>query len=162
MGSREPRVSRTSLLLDSNLLLLLCIGSYDIDLIPTFKRVADYSIRDYGILAEFALGFRNLIATPHILTEVSNLANSLPSYLKAQWFGHFAGRIARIEERHIPASDLIGLTEFSTFGLTDTAITALAASTWLLTADNRHGAHLRRRQLCALSLNELRVAYQAG
>ena len=148
-------ISRSSLLLDSNLLLLLVIGTYDLRLVDTFKRVSNYSASDFAILARLISGFRNLLATPHVLTEVSNLANSLPWSIKADWFNHFSRRITRLEERHIPAANLASLPEFSVFGLTDAALFELAKSTLLVTADERLASHLRRRELFVLGFNEI-------
>ncbi len=153
------QISRRNLLLDSNLLLLLTIGSYNRGLIATFKRVGSYNLRDYELLERLVAGFRDLIATPHILTEVSNLANSLPLPLKAFWFDHFAARITRIEERYIPAVELAAMPEFSTFGITDAALSLLAKGTLLVTADDRLCSHLQRRQLLAISFNQIRSSY---
>lgn len=152
-------ISRQNLLLDSNLLLLLMIGSYNRNLIASFKRVDSFNLWDYELLERLVTSFRDLVATPHILTEVSNLANSLPVPLKTFWFDHFALRIARIEERHIPAAELLALPEFSVFGITDAALALLAKGTLLVTADDRLCSHLQRRQLLAISFNQVRSSY---
>lgn len=163
MKDLEPpllrQISRQNLLLDSNLLLLLLVGSYNRSLIASFKRVGSFSLRDYELLERIVAGFRDLVATPHILTEVSNLANSLPVPLKEFWFDHFALRIARIDERYIPAKELVTLPEFSIFGITDTALALLAKGTLLVTADDRLCSHLQRRQLLAISFNQMRSSY---
>jgi len=152
------RWPRKELLLDSNILLLLAIGAYDPRLVGVFKRVSDYTLQDYEMLRDFAADFRELVATPHILTEVSNLANSLPANIKPAWFSDFSERITRIEERNLPAAELAALPEFLIFGLTDAALPQLAESTFLLTAENRLCDHLQRRKLHAMSFDEPRVA----
>ena len=65
--------SRT-LLLDTNLLLLLFIGGKDTLLIPKSKNLSEYTEDDYDLLAEIVnSSFDRLVTTPHIMTEVSNL-----------------------------------------------------------------------------------------
>lgn len=60
-------------LVDANLLLLVMIGSFDRDLIASFKRTCAYSIRHYDLLVRLLGYFSTVVTTPHILTEVSNL-----------------------------------------------------------------------------------------
>jgi hypothetical protein len=148
------------LLLDSNLFLLLAIGSYDTGLIQTFKRVGHYSLADYKILAHFASGFRDIIVTPHVLTEVSNLANSLQPHVKGRWFDHLSMRIAEVEERQVPAEELAALPEFRIFGLTDAALSFLADTLVVATADERLRSHLQRRGLQAIGFDEIRARYR--
>jgi hypothetical protein len=137
---------------------MLAVGSYDRHLIHTFKRVNAYTFHDYETLERFARGFRDVITTPHILTEVSNLANSLPYYAKQGWFDHFSQRIKDMEERQIPARELVKMSEFSAFGLTDAALSLLATNVLLATADERLCTHLQRNGLLAISFNEIRAA----
>jgi hypothetical protein len=160
--SLPRRLPRRDLVLDSNLLLLLLIGSYNRDLIATFKRVGAYSDGDYDMLRRLVAGFQNLVSTPHVLTEVSNLANSLPSPLKSFWFDHFANRISGIEERSAPAGVLAAMPEFANFGITDAALARLTQTTLLVTADDRLCSHLRRRSLLAISFNDVRSGYSQG
>jgi hypothetical protein len=153
------RFPRRDLILDSNLLLLFLIGSYDREPISSFKRVRAYSSDDCEILRRLVAGFRNLISTPHVLTEVSNLGNSLPSPLKAFWFDDFAIRLCGIKERNVSAIELAALPEFANFGLTDAALARLAETTLLVTADDRLCSHLKRRNLLASSFNDIRIEH---
>lgn len=157
-----PKPTSSHLLLDSNLLLLLTVGSYNQHLISTFKRTGNYTADDYQILRHFASDFRHLVTTPHILTEVSNLANSLPYYVKEEWFVHFSGRISDLDEHDIPARDLARTPEFGLFGLADAALSLLAKSTLVATADDRLCDYLHRRNLHAISFNEIRAAHLSG
>jgi len=146
-----------NLLLDSNLLLLLAVGSYDLELIRSFKRVSDYTVKEYEIPKRFAPGFREVISTPHILTEVSNLANSLPAYIRPAWLAHFSQSVGGMEERHLPAVELMEAPEFAIFGLTDAALSRLSETVLLATADERLCSYLQRRNLFAISFNEIRA-----
>ena len=64
---------------DTNLLLLFLIGSYRVDLIRRFKRTQRYFPDDFHLLRRFLSEFRQIVVTPHILTEVTNLALQLPA-----------------------------------------------------------------------------------
>jgi hypothetical protein len=150
---------RRRLLLDSNLLLLIMAGSYDLRLIGTFKRLSGFTARDFDILTLLISEFERLVCTPHILTEVNGLANQLPSWLKRKWNDHFSHGIGLLEERHIPAVALSGLPEFRNFGITDAALSSLATETLLITVDDRLRSHLQRRQLFAASFDEIRAIY---
>ena len=81
--SAAPSVYRwEGLLIDSNLLLLLFVGLRDRDRIQKFKRTAQFTIRDFERLAAFIRRFKEVVTTPSILTEVSNLLGQLPESLK--------------------------------------------------------------------------------
>ncbi len=78
---------RQGLLIDSNLLLLLFVGQYDPTRIQKFKRTDQFTVGDYELLADYVEQFRELVTTPSILTEVSNLLGQLPENLRY----HFGG-----------------------------------------------------------------------
>jgi len=149
-------------LLDSNLLLLFVSGSVDFAVLSRFKRVSRYSPDDYELLARLLSSFRRLITTPHILTEVSNLANSLPGNMKARWFEKFAslvtvtGEMPHIDEEWIPADRLARLPEFIVFGITDAALSLVALKVLVVTEDYRLSGVLRSRDLPVLNFNDLR------
>ena len=153
------RFPRRAILLDSNLLLLTMVGSYDPKLIGTFKRLNDFTVRDFEILTLLTSEFQTLVSTPHVLTEVNGLANQLPSWIKIEWHDHFARGIKLLEERHILAAELSSLPEFRIFGITDAALSLMAGETFFVTADNRLRSHLQKRSLFAVSFDEIRAVY---
>ena len=77
-------------LLDTNLLLLFLVDSYERKRIRNFKRTSTFSEEDFDLLAAFLQAFKKILTTPHILTEVSNLAGSLPDHLQSSWSKHFS------------------------------------------------------------------------
>ena len=76
--------------IDTNILLLLFIGTYDKHLITTFKRTKQYTEDDYDIL-QTSLEGKTLVTTPNILTEISNFAFQLKLQITTfkQRFLHF-------------------------------------------------------------------------
>ena len=149
-----------SILLDSNLLLLLLIGSFDVTLIPSFKRVSAFSFSDFDLLRDFSSTSR-LVTTPHVLTEVPNLANALPERNRLPWLRHFGLFAARFEEVHVPIIELAQSPVFAVFGLTDAAISSLSDSVILLTEDGRLRAYLARRGRRTFRLSDVRARQAA-
>ncbi len=97
--------------LDSNLLLVLIAGSLGFQLFKSFKRVSDYTMEDYELLIRLLRSFTVLITTPHVLTEVSNLANSLRESYKYEWYTYFAALVGSeknigVREQWTPAAEL--------------------------------------------------------
>lgn len=57
--------SLKGLLIDTNLLLLYIIGSFNIELIGRFKRTAQFTTDDFDIVSDFLSLFVKKITTPH-------------------------------------------------------------------------------------------------
>jgi hypothetical protein len=157
-----------SVLLDSNLLLVFVSGQLGQGIFQKFKRIQDYSISDYQLLVRFLSAFKRLITTPHILTEVSNLANSLPQNYKPEWYANFASLIASQEkdamilEKWIPAAELSRGPEFIAFGITDAALGRLAAEALVVTEDFRLAGYLQSQGIDVLNFHHLRTLAAAN
>jgi hypothetical protein len=155
-----------SLLLDSNLLLVFLTGAFDPNLFGRFKRVSSYTIKDYELLVRLLGSFTVLLTTPHILTEVSNLANSLPERFKPNWYQNFAMLISSaqdtpgVRERWMPATELAKMSEFAAFGITDAALTSLSSEALVVTEDHRLSGVLRSRGIPVLNFGDLRKLQQ--
>lgn len=61
------------LLLDSHLVLLLCVGSAGAGKIHRHKRLRDFDQTDFELLVDRIGRFDQLVITPNIATETSNL-----------------------------------------------------------------------------------------
>jgi hypothetical protein len=148
--------------LDSNLLLVLVCGSMDVRLFKSFKRVSDYTVKDYELLVRLLQAFTVLIATPHVLTEVSNLANSLPESYRYEWNSTLAAIVGSekisvgMREHWRQAAELVGRPEFLPFGLTDTALAELSSEALVVTEDYRLSGFLRNRGIPVLNFGDLR------
>lgn len=143
------------ILLDSNLLLLLTLGSFDRNLVLRHKRTADFASSDYDSLVSIIESSRTLVTTPHILTEVSNLANALPMDLKADWSLHFAAQMEVLSEVAEESRVVAQHELFPEFGLTDASIARLTQDTLILTQDGRLASRLNAASFCALNLRDL-------
>lgn len=142
-------------ILDTNLLLLHWCTSFDPSLIDTFKRLNTFTERDVAQLQTVLKLFPVLRTTPHVLTEVSNLANSLPRSRKEDWAEHFAGKIELIPEEWIPAKDIASGPMFH-LGITDACLCRLAATHVILTIDFPLSNYLETKKLNVINFNYLR------
>ncbi len=141
-------------LLDSNLLILLLVGTYDRDLIGIDKRLADYIPEDLDALLSLIKNFREVFTTPSILTEVSNLSQHLDS----AFISVFVSHIKIAAETHVESRKLCDDDLFSKVGLTDTGIACVAGGTLLvLTDDFRLAGHLQKRKIDVLNFNHIRT-----
>jgi hypothetical protein len=140
------------------LLLLLFVGLRDRNRIPKFKRTAQFTIRDFERLAAFIRRFRELVTTPSILTEVSNLLGQLPDSLKYSFYQHFAHAIKDMHEQYTPSQELGNEKAFPRFGLTDAAILHAASGKYLvLTDDFRLARYLEGQNIDVINFNHLRT-----
>jgi hypothetical protein len=151
-----------NILLDSNLLLVFLAGSLDPRLFGRFKRVSAYTLDDYDLLVRLLGSFTILLTTPHILTEVSNLANSLPEQFKPEWHRNIALLLATqqstpgLREHWTEASELAMMPEFVAFGITDAALTRLSSEALVVTEDYRLSNVLRNKGVPILNFGDLR------
>jgi hypothetical protein len=145
-------------ILDSNLLLLRWCGTLDISLLKTFKRLQGFEISDIYALGEILLTLGTIKTTPHVLTEVSNLANALPSWRKLAWTNHFAAQVNLVEEQWEPASEILQDRSLGVFGLTDAALGRLARTHVILSLDWPLCNLLTERGLAAINFHSVRQA----
>jgi len=142
-------------ILDSNLLLLHWCASFDPELVTRFKRLNTFQREDIDLLCETLTVFSAVRTTPHVLTEVSNLANSLPKWMKEDWSKHFSGEIQVIPEEWTPAST-IAKDDFMWLGLTDAALAVLATTHVILTIDFPLSNSLESQGLNVINFTHLR------
>ena len=144
-----------SLLIDSNLLLLLLVGSFDIRLLARFKRTNTFSSDDFRLLRDFVRPNR-IHTTPHVLTEVANLANSLPAGVRRPFLGYFEEAGSTFVENFVPFVELSASASFPLFGITDAAVCEGASGAIVLTEDARLRSYVLARGLRAIGPNDLR------
>ena len=93
--------------IDTNLLVLLLVGSVNPSRIPKFKRTQDFSIEDFRVLRELVEWFgKPLVATPHVLSQVSDLTDlsGREAILVREIFRSI---VDQIEEQHDNARRLV-------------------------------------------------------
>lgn len=151
--------SSLGVVIDSNLLLLLFLGSFERRQIAINGRLARFSEGDYDLLIGLLERFKHIVTTPNILTEVSNLSNAIPESQRDAYFASFAARLTLLDEEHVVSATALE-SRWAKFGLTDAVIAAIAKNRYLvLTDDFRLSQSLQSDGIDALNFNHLRDAY---
>jgi hypothetical protein len=146
---------KRKLLLDTNLLILYLVGSYDLERISNEKHTNTFTKGDYFLLRDFLRNF-DLLVTPNILTEVANLTDTLNKKTETRLFAYLGLLINRWEECYIP-SNSIHNPAFLKFGLADGVIHKLAETgTIILTVDLPLYHYLSGLDLAAINFNHIR------
>lgn len=116
--------------------MLLVVGLASPAFIATHRRLGAFDITDYARLTQLIAPFGEIVFTPNVLTEISNLMRSTPKthYARlAQVFGTVIGQAA---ETYVASREASRRTEFAALGLTDaTILQSLDRDTVLLTTD---------------------------
>ncbi len=145
--------SKEGLVIDTNLLLLYLMGVYNPKKISEFKRTQQFLEEDFYLLLRFIGFFKRIVVTPHILTEVTNLAEN-------KTFPTLSKIIKALEESLINSNTLIETapTCFQKFGLSDTAIQYLAQQNYfILTDDFPLYGYLSSKGFSVANFNHLRT-----
>ena len=125
------------ILLDTNLLVLLVLGSVDERWIGRHKRSKNFVAADWHLLVK-TIGGADLLTTPHILAETSNHLRSggMKNPANVELMAALVNFIGIAAEKDVTARSVAGNALFLRLGLTDTAIMSVAQSNvHLLTAD---------------------------
>lgn len=147
----DPREFRGALV-DTNLLLLLAAGELVPERIAQLPRLEGFLPEHHRALNDYVRRFRRRVTTPHVLTEVSNLARQWPEPLRSDAFGHFASQWKTLRERHSPAAKLAGDRAFVALGLADIGILHAAANRLLvLTMDRDLTGELTARRIASIN-----------
>ncbi|MFB5269763.1 PIN domain-containing protein [Paenibacillus enshidis] len=141
------------IIVDTNLLILLLVGRYNIDFINKFKRTQAFSKDDYYLLEKLISNFPGILTLPNILTEVSNLTDGISE----NYIINFVKEIERFNETSIPSSEISKEQIFLKLGLTDSGISILAKSNHLVvTADLPLANFLETSKLPVINFNHIR------
>ena len=142
---------------DANLLVLLLVGRVNTQRIRDFKRTQDFSVEDFRLLDSLVKWFgKPLIATPYILSQVSDLTDlSGPNGVAVREL--LKSTIQVIDERYESASQLVQHAAYNRFGLGDASIASICErAVVVLTADVRLQIALEGFGLDAINFNHVR------
>lgn len=149
---------RKGILIDTNILLLWLVGSTNKARITQFSRTQNFEPRDYDLLVYIFKKFPQILTTPNILTEVSNLINQLGEPDRSRCFSIFAKDIVQLDEIYIDSHTISATDKFPKFGLTDCGIVNVAKDNYLvLTDDLKLASYLQNIGIDTLNFNNIRV-----
>lgn len=147
----------SGILIDTNLLLLLFVGSFNLKLIAEFKRTKQFTVDDFILLQTFFEPFASIVTTPHVLTEVNSFSNQLPNRLKSAYYTEVATQLTTLVEIPFPSISISENAAFLKYGLTDIGIFLIAKDKYLvLTDDFDLSVFLITHGVDAINFNHLR------
>lgn len=77
---------RGAVVIDTNLMVLLIVGSASREYIPKHKHLSGYTVDDFDMLGLLLSEFSDIVLLPHIVSEVSSLSRQIdePARTKIQ------------------------------------------------------------------------------
>ena len=149
---------RTSgVVIDTNLMLLLVIGTYDPERIPTFKRTIKYTERDYKLVLDLISRFARRVTIPNILTEVDNLSRQTAEGEHSHISRTMSRLLDNLVEVYRPSASVVGTQIHAQVGLSDALIISLAEEHLILTDDFPLSNRLESAGRDVINLNHLRL-----
>ena len=142
------------LLIDTNVLVLLVVGSHDRRAVGRFKRTATFSNADYDRLTRLIGQYRRLLTTPAVMTEVGNLLGNAHRALART----VVSVLGPAGERTVPKADILANAFFPELGYADTSLLLSAdRNTTVLTDDWPLYNVLLYHERAAMNFNHLRT-----
>jgi hypothetical protein len=145
---------------DTNLLLLLLIGSFDKRQIGREKRINKYELQDFEKLNILLKHFPStLFITQSILSEVTNLSSNYNEETGFSFFRYIETQLLKFKETEFNSLNLVSSNQkaFYKFGLTDVSIIDLAKNNCLIVTDDLPMYHyLQSQNFYAINYNHLR------
>ncbi len=147
-----------SILLDTNLLVLLIVGLYDKSLINTHKRTNNFTPEDFDLLVESINSYEVLWFTSHCIAEVSNLLKQTNRDKALELMNFLSDFIEDKKESHIHKNILINYDASLKLGVADTGILVKAKRvTCVFTVDLDLYLELLKRTNRVVNFNHLRT-----
>lgn len=120
------------ILIDTNALVILLIGSIDVKLINTHKRTSIYEEQDFHDLILQIRNFNELVVLPNVWTEVDNLLNNFSGNYKYMYIESLKKLIELSNEKYLESITAVENIAFFDLGLTDSLLLEHAKSCQLL------------------------------
>lgn len=148
-----------TVLLDTELLVLLVVGQTDRTLISRHKRTCSFVEEDYDLLCGILKRYSMLLVTPNVLTEASNHASQIRDHDRKRVLTVLGRLVQGAQEEYVPSTLAASDPLFPRLGLADTATLAVAArSATVLTSDHELYLEASRAGHNVVNFNHLREA----
>ncbi len=115
-------VAPTGYFVDTNLLLLLVVGTVGRDLIAKHRRLSGYTVEDYEVLVGLVDSVGPVYVTANTLTETSNLLAQHADPERSLLFDGLRHFIEETEEVMVTSIQAAGNRAFARLGLTDAVL----------------------------------------
>ena len=129
--------------IDTNLLVLLLVGSVDRDLVARHRRTRNFFPEDYDRLTAMIDSLDRVFVTPNTLTETSNLLNESGDRRLMTQLGLLTQQAVEV---YVASQEAANSGVFNRLGLTDAVLLeAISVSRPLITVDfDLYGAALAK------------------
>lgn len=114
--------SPTTILLDSDVLLLYLMGRVDRKRISEFPRTAHYTEAEFEVLERVVTSYPTVGVTPSVLTEASNLTKRGSRKLKKDLRRELRKLVSSLEENYVPSTEATANPNFVRLGLADVGL----------------------------------------
>lgn len=114
-------------ILDTNLMVLLVVGSASRDYVSKHKRTQTYTIEDFSLLTRILAGAASIVTVPHVLAETSNLVRQFAEPGRTRICTVLESFIHDWVESPVASRTAAHRHEFRSLGLTDAALLTLQA-----------------------------------
>jgi predicted nucleic acid-binding protein len=121
--------------LDTNLMVVLVIGSCGVDKLKSHKRTLAYGPPEFRLLESLMSKFRRRLTTPNILTEVDNLARQFPAQEHESISLQTRRIVSTMFEVYQESGLHLGGEMHKKLGLTDAILVEQAERHLIITAD---------------------------
>ena len=112
-----------NLIVDTNLLLLYLVGSYNIEFIEYCRRIKKYTKNDFIKVRNIILAYQKIYITPQILAEISNLSEDIKNPKREPYLGKLIEIVRKFNEEYVSLLKLIPNKKLvSQIGFTDISI----------------------------------------
>jgi hypothetical protein len=128
----------STIILDSNLMVLLVVGSASRSYIAKHKRLKVYTEREFDLLLEILSTASRIVVTPNTETETSNLAGYIAEPARTHIYRCLREflLLSTTDEVYVESGVAAGHGAFMRLGITDAALlNAMAEASTLVTAD---------------------------
>ena len=142
--------------IDTNLLVLLVVGSVERQLVATHRRTRTFTPEDYDRLLRIVEALGRVFVTPNTLTEASNL---LEQPQDTRFLGRLRSLIEACQESVVSSATAARNRAFMRLGLTDAALLeAVSAERPLITVDlELYSAALEKGEEAAINFTYLQT-----
>lgn len=148
-----------SVVVDSNLLFVLIVGYTSRGHVGRARRTEQYSIEDFDLLQTTLAEYDEVLVTPHVLAETSNLLGYISEPLLSQTRATLRLLMPQWQERFTKSIEITEIPIYLRLGITDSALFATSsASVTLLTDDLPLYLAANRAGHSAINFTHLRLA----
>jgi hypothetical protein len=151
-----------SILLDTNLWLLLVVGMCNRDYIAQHKRTQDFLAEDFDLLLTAINSYEQLWITSHCLAEVSNLLRQTHRKLAQELISFLAAFATRVQESHLTKASIFTQAMVTRLGVADTGMFLKSKRVTVLTVDLDLYLEILRAGRRVINFNHLRQRHLLG